>query len=123
MSANPREQREIQQVLSDSSSSSKFKYIYLLTSPVTSTLTASSTLQEWQNSPISEETDGHCESDDAIIIRENKDLGEEILEDMRAYTTIVESYNFKTEQLHIDLNAAVMNLHKVKDHVDRKSVV
>ena len=58
-----------------------------------------------------------CESDDAIIIGGNKDLGEEILEDMRAYNAIVESYDFKTEQLRIDLNAAVMNLHKVKGHV------
>ena len=39
------------------------------------------------------------------------------MEDMKAYNTIVESYDFKTEQLRIDLNAAVMNLHKVKDHV------
>ena len=58
-----------------------------------------------------------CESDDAIIIGGNKDLGEEILEDMRAYNAIVESYDFKTEQLRIDLKAAVMNLHMVKDHV------
>ena len=58
-----------------------------------------------------------CESDDAIIIGGDKDLGEEILEDIRAYNSIVESYDFKTEQLRIDFNAAVMNLHKVKDHV------
>ena len=44
-------------------------------------------------------------------------MGEEILEDIQAYNTILESYDFKTEQLRIDLNAAVMNLHKVKDHV------
>ena len=42
------------------------------------------------------ETDGQCESDDAIIIGGDKDLGEEILEDMRAYNSIVESYDFKT---------------------------
>ena len=46
VSANPREQGEIQQVLSDSNSSSAFKDISLLTSPVTSNLTASPTSQE-----------------------------------------------------------------------------
>ena len=44
-------------------------------------------------------------------------MREEILEDVRAYNTIVESYDFKTEQLFIYLNASVMNLHKVKDPV------
>ena len=49
-------------------------------------------------------------------------LGEEILEDMHAYNSIVERYEFQTEQLRIDLNAAVMNLHKVKDHVFKENL-
>ena len=52
-----------------------------------------------KNSHISGKTGGHCELDDAIIIGGDMDLEEEILEDMRAYNSIVESYDFKTEQI------------------------
>ena len=45
----------------------------------------------------------------------DKELAELIIEDMKLYNAIVESYDFKTEQLHIDLMAAVNNLHKVDD--------
>ena len=49
-------------------------------------------------------------------------MAELIIEDMKLYNTIVESYDFKTEQLHIDLMAAVNNFHKVEDDVQKSEM-
>ena len=37
------------------------------------------------------------------------------MEDRKLYQSIIESYDFKTEEIHLDLMAAVNNLHKVND--------
>ena len=44
-------------------------------------------------------------------------MAELIIKDMQLYHEIVNSYSFKTEQLHIDLVAAVNNFHKVQDDI------
>ena len=47
-------------------------------------------------------------------------MAELIMKDMQLYHQIIDSYNFKTEQLHIDLVAAVNNFHKVQDDVTKE---
>ena len=47
-------------------------------------------------------------------------MAELIIKDMKLYHEIVDSYNFKTEQLHIDLVAAVSNFHKVQDDMTKE---
>ena len=49
----------------------------------------------------------------------DKELAELIIRDMELYNEVVESYDFQTEQLHIDLVAAVNNFHKVEDDMDK----
>ena len=41
---------------------------------------------------------------------------------MKLYNSIVESYDFKTEEVHINLMSAVQNFHKVEDHVIKKTL-
>ncbi len=40
-----------------------------------------------------------------------------VIDDMHLYEEVVESYDFRTEAVHIDLIAAVQNFHKVKEDV------
>ena len=47
-------------------------------------------------------------------------MAELIIKDMQLYHETVDSYNFKTEQLHIDLVAAVNKFHKVQDDVTKE---
>ena len=47
-------------------------------------------------------------------------MAELIIKDMQLYHEIVDSYSFKTEQLHIDLVAAVNNFHKVQDDMTKE---
>ena len=49
----------------------------------------------------------------------DEELAELIIRDMEMYEGIVGGYDFKTEQLHIDLVAAVNNFHKVEDDMDK----
>ena len=48
-------------------------------------------------------------------------MAELIIKDMQLYHEIVDSYNFKTEKLHIDLMAAVNNFYKVQDDVTKEN--
>ena len=52
----------------------------------------------------------------------DKELAELITEDMKLYEEIVGNYDFQTEQLHIDLVAAVNNFHKVEDDMDKEDL-
>ena len=47
-------------------------------------------------------------------------MAELIIKDMQLYNEIVDSYSFKTEQLHIDLVATVNNFHKVQDDMTKE---
>ena len=49
----------------------------------------------------------------------DKELAELIIKNMELYNEVVESYAFKTEQLHIDLVAAVNNFHKIEDDMEK----
>ena len=45
----------------------------------------------------------------------DEDLAELILSDIELFNRVMGEYDFETEKLHIDLMAAVNNLHKVTD--------
>ena len=56
-----------------------------------------------------------------VILQEgDRELAELIIKDMQLYHEIVDSYSFKTEQLHINLVAAVNNFHKVQDDMTKE---
>ena len=48
------------------------------------------------------------------------DLAELILSDIDLFNRVMGEYDFETEKLHIDLMAAVNNLHKVTDDEKRR---
>ena len=50
-------------------------------------------------------------------------MAELIIKDMQLYHEIVDSCSFKTEQLHIDLVAAVKNFYKVQDDVTKEDLL
>ena len=52
----------------------------------------------------------------------DKELAELIIRDMERYKEIVGGYDFKTEQLHMDLMDAVNNFHKVEDDMDKSDL-
>ena len=60
---------------------------------------------------------------DSQFVGGDKELAELIIKDMQLYHEIVDSYNFKTEQLHIDLVAAVNNFHKVQDDITKEQLL
>ena len=43
----------------------------------------------------------------------DKELADLIMEDKRLYEEVINSYDFKTEKVRINLVAAIQNLHKV----------
>ena len=57
------------------------------------------------------------------ILSGDKLLAELIIEDMKLYNSVVESYDFRTEQTHIDLMAAVNNFHKVEDDIRKDRLI
>ena len=52
----------------------------------------------------------------------DKELAELIIKDMQLYEEVISSYSFKTEELHIDLVAAVNNFHKVQEEETKKEM-
>ena len=52
----------------------------------------------------------------------DKELAELIIKDMQLYEEVISSYSFKTEELHIDLVAAVNNFHKVQEEETKKEL-
>ena len=52
----------------------------------------------------------------------DKELAELILEDKRLYEEVIGSYDFKTEEVRINLAAAVRNFNRVTDIVDKKEL-
>ena len=70
-----------------------------------------SATQEWLT-PASGEV-----ASDSQFVGDDKKLAELIIKDMQLYHEIVYCCNFKTDQLHINLMAAVNNFHEAQDDV------
>ena len=69
--------------------------------------------QEWPRGAGQENV--VCPTDKSQHIGGDRELSELIIKDMQLYEEVISNYCFKTEELNIDLVAAVNNFHKVQE--------